>query len=161
MVSLVILLVFTALINHSLATKKISSKISAKVIQRNNKYNEISNQLLTRYEKRNLKLDVDAEIAMKQLQTTLNNYNDFQNSIDSIKDRDSIRNGRAAVLMFNTYCGPGARGLNPLFSINDEKAFSAIDSCCRLHDLCPNYVSESSDYKNFPGLPRQQQYFSR
>lgn len=73
-----------------------------------------------------------------------------------IKNRRSGRSGRG---IFRNYCGPG----------NDEAMspnvlFPEVDSCCRDHDYCSDWISAStsvSEYqKKYPGLPSKHLWFS-
>lgn len=106
-------------------------------------------------------VDVDVRNAVKTLNATLRNFNEFQNNADSsFETKDAMINGRVGVLLFTRFCGPGARLLNKFFK-TDQRTYASIDVCCQMHDECPNYVNRANDYRKFPGLEQRPQIFSR
>lgn len=73
--------------------------------------------------------------------------------------RAIIRNSRGGGIrgVYRNYCGPGNDGaINPLFP--------EIDSCCRDHDNCRDWISASTTFngyqKTYPGLPNKLRLFS-
>lgn len=132
----------------------------SKIIQ-NLKFDEITQDLVNRFEKPIPKnIDTDTRNAFDTLNTTIRQFNEFQSRDDYTDSRDSMINGRIGVLLFTRFCGPGARLLNKIFK-TDERTYADIDVCCRMHDECPHYVSDSDDYKQYPGLEQRPQFFSR
>lgn len=77
---------------------------------------------------------------------------------------------RVLDIFFNTqYCGPGSvsRGYVKHSSSRDDArqmgrlTYADLDSCCKMHDECPKYITRYEDYASFPGLEYRSQYFTR
>lgn len=126
------------------------------------KYEEFPNEILVRYDKSLSKIvDLDVWNAIQSLNKTLQKFNEFQiQSEIEAESRDAMINSRIGVFLFTRYCGPGARFLNRIFK-TDERTYSNIDNCCRMHDECPDYVLQSKDYERYPNLDVRPQFFSR
>lgn len=125
------------------------------------KFDEITRDLMDRLENSNTKIDnIDVRNAVKSLNATLRNFNEFQSNVDSFESKDAMINGRVGVLLFTRFCGPGARLLNKFFK-TDQRTYASIDVCCQMHDECPNYVNRANDYRKYPGLEQRLQIFSR
>lgn len=119
------------------------------------------NDVLFRFDKSMSKVnDLDVRNALQALNATLQRYNEFQQWSGGFESRDASINGRIGVFLFTRYCGPGARFLNRIFQ-TDERTYTRIDSCCRKHDECPDYVLRSDDYERYPELDVRPQFFSR
>lgn len=84
----------------------------------------------------------------------------IRNLLGFLDDTNPAYNSRIGVFLFTRYCGPGSRLWNKIFK-NDKKTYAEIDSCCQMHDECPNYVENAEDYTNYPGLEYRPQFFSR
>lgn len=119
------------------------------------------NEIMHRFEKSLSKgYDVDVWNALNALNVTMQKFNEFQRGSETIESRDAMINSRIGVFLFTRYCGPGARLLNKIFK-TDERTYSNIDNCCRLHDECPDYVLQPHDYERYPDLDVRPQFFSR
>ncbi|XP_055325707.1 uncharacterized protein LOC129579580 isoform X2 [Sitodiplosis mosellana] len=121
----------------------------------------VENEILHRFEKSLSKgYDLDVWNALNALNVTMQKFNEFQSGNGLIESRDAMINSRIGVFLFTRYCGPGARLLNKIFK-TDERTYSNIDTCCRLHDECPDYVLQPHDYERYPELDVRPQFFSR
>lgn len=119
------------------------------------------NEIMHRFEKSLSKgYDVDVWNALNALNVTMQKFNEFQRGSETMESRDAMINSRIGVFLFTRYCGPGARLLNKIFK-TDERTYSNIDNCCRLHDECPDYVLQPHDYERYPNLDVRPQFFSR
>lgn len=119
------------------------------------------NEIMHRFEKSLSKnFDLDVWNAVNALNITMQKFNEFQNRSGHIESRDAMINSRIGVFLFTRYCGPGARILNRIFK-TDERTYTSIDTCCRLHDECPDYVNQPHDYQRYPDLDVRPQFFSR
>lgn len=95
------------------------------------------NEIMHRFEKSlSNNFDLDVWNAINALNVTMQKFNEFQNRSEHIESRDAMINSRIGVFLFTRYCGPGARILNRIFK-TDERTYTSIDTCCRLHDECP------------------------
>lgn len=123
---------------------------------------ELSNEILSRFEKLlPKKNDVQVLQTMNILNMTLQKFSEFQHKNNEIESRDAISNARIGIFIFTRYCGPGARFLNRILS-KDERTYANIDSCCRAHDECPDFVTNfPEDYENYPELDYRPQLFTR
>lgn len=119
------------------------------------------NEILHRFEK-SLSKGYDLEVwnAINALNVTMQKFNEFQSGSGNFESRDAMINSRIGVFLFTRYCGPGARLLDKIFK-TDDRTYSSIDSCCRLHDECPDYVLQPNDYERYPELDIRPQFFSR
>lgn len=124
-------------------------------------FDETTKHLLLRLEKPMSKgLDIDIWNALMSLNTTLQRFTEFQHNDNYEESREEAINSRIGVLLFTRFCGPGGKLLNTIFK-TDERTYSRIDACCRLHDECPEYVNAVNDYRQYPGLEVRPQFFSR
>lgn len=119
------------------------------------------NEILHRFEK-SLSKNYDADVwnALNALNLTMQRFNEFQKRSENFESRDAMINSRIGVFLFTRYCGPGARLFNRIFK-TDERTYASVDSCCRLHDECPDYVLQPHDYERYPELDVRPQFFSR
>lgn len=134
---------------------------SPSTVVQNIKFDEITRDIIDRLENPNTEIDdVNVRNAVKSLNATLRNFNEFQSNTNSFETRDAMINGRVGILLFTRFCGPGARLLNKFFR-TDQRTYASIDVCCQMHDECPNYVNGANDYRKYPGLEQRPQIFSR
>ncbi|KAJ6633747.1 Phospholipase A2 [Pseudolycoriella hygida] len=103
-------------------------------------------------------------VALAYDDNSWNEIHKFTNITQSEFDRsDMMNNQKIGLFVFTQYCGPGERVWR---SSGQERKpssnmYADIDVCCKQHDGCPNYVSSSSDYDRYVGLPQKSQLFSR
>lgn len=122
---------------------------------------ELPNEILHRYEKSLQKgYDLDVWNAINALNLTLQKFNEFQKRSGNLESHDAMINSRIGLFLFTRYCGPGARLLNRIFK-TDERTYTNIDHCCRMHDDCPDFVLQSYDYERYPELDIRPQFYSR
>lgn len=124
-------------------------------------FEELPNDILFRFEKSLSNIyDYEVRNAINALNVTLQKFTEFQKRSGGFESRDATINSRIGVFLFTRYCGPGARFLNRIFKTN-ERTYARIDSCCRMHDECDDYVRFPQDYDRYPELDMRPQFFSR
>ncbi|XP_031635153.1 phospholipase A2-like [Contarinia nasturtii] len=125
------------------------------------KYEQLPSEIWHRFEK-SLQNNYDSDVlnAIHALNMTIQKFHEFQRRSEYVESRDAMINSRIGVFLFTRYCGPGARIFNRIFK-TDERTYTNIDNCCRMHDECPEYVLQPHDYQQYPGLDVRPQFFSR
>jgi Phospholipase A2 len=60
--------------------------------------------------------------------------------------------------LFTNFCGPGNHAGPSNATVCG--LFSGVDTCCKEHDACDDYIVSKADFSRYPGLSPKQLYFT-